>query len=298
VYGVLIERYEIPVVIVYGREGGCDEMFPKSKVVYVKMYLTNEATNDMNIVRTIGDIVMVKPTHRYEKAHGINRWFNFWVADFQYRTKQVQIASQFSVNDPKMDLVTCTTKILSNMVPVSIHLPSKHTPHTIPPLIDLKSIDRSEVDDTLVLCYSVSGQDFPTRLAVIARAHPDHRFKYFTRTSIITPLPENVVLYKPDKVNFQKFIRTCGTVLCTAGNQLILECVHNKIPHAIMPCSDTQFEQVQNIDKYVRRLRYSEPMTNGIDLDVLIRRDMTASHQDLATTCENRDEKIVRLVDL
>ena len=133
VYGVLIERYEIPVVLIYGREGGFDEAFPKSSVVYVESYSSNEAVSDMNVFKLLLDIVWVKPTRRYELHHGITRWINFWVSDFQYRTKQIQIANQLSVDDPRIDLVANTVKLLSNVVGVSIHLPSKHTNHTIPP---------------------------------------------------------------------------------------------------------------------------------------------------------------------
>jgi hypothetical protein len=296
VYGVLIERYEIPVVLIYGREGGFDEAFPKSSVVYVESYSSNEDVSDMNVFKAVLDIVRVKPTRRYELHHGITRWINFWVADFQYRTKQIQLADQFSMDDPRIDLVANTMKLLSNVVCVSIHLPSKHTNHTIPPLFELKKIDRCEVDEKLVLCYSVSGQDFPARLGAVARAHPGHRFKYFTATRV--SLPTNVMVYKPDTATFHAFLRTCGTVLCTAGNQLITECVHNHIPHAIMPCSAVHFEQVHNADKYVRVLRYSEPMTETIELEALVCTDMSASHLDLANICENRDEKILRLCEL
>ena len=97
---------------------------------------------------------------------------------------------------------------------------------------------------------------------------------------------KNITIYKPDKVNFQKYLKICGDVLCTSDNELILECVLNKISNAIMPCSTLQIEQVHNCKKYVETLKYSQLLSKSLDLEYLVNKNMINSHLQLI---ENRN---------
>ena len=111
-------------------------------------------------------------------------------------------------------------------------------------------------------------------------------------------LPKNIFVFKPDKEEFHKNLQICAAVLCTSGNQLILESVYNHIPIAIMPCSDVHFEQIHNIKKYVDILKYALFMSDDLDLEVLIQSDMTEYLNDLKNILWDRDNKILNLVDI
>jgi len=299
VYDVLIKKYKIPIVIIYGRNEGYDNFFLNSKVIYQKINTTNESINDMNYLKVIKDFIKIKPTHKYEKIYGINKWFNFFVNDFlNFRTKQIIIASQFSIDNIKNYLLINSLQLSSICILVSIHISSKYTKYTIPPLIKLEKIKRIGVNKKIILAYSVSGEDFPKKLDLLSKKNPLYKFIYFTNTNIQKPLQKNITLYKPDKIKFIKYLRICGAVLCTSGNELILECVFNKIPVATSPCSNKQYEQVDNFNKYVEFLKYSESFTDSLDLEVLVNKKMESSHSNLIKSCENRDQKILKLCNI
>ena len=298
VYDVLIKKYKIPVVIIYGRNEGYDSIFYQSKVFYHKINSTNESTNNMDIIKIIKDVIMIKPTRKYENEYKINKWFNFFVSDFlNYRTKQICIAPQFSLNDIKIYIILKLSKLLCHNEIISIHTPSPHTKHIVPPLINQEFINRY-IDKKTILAYSVSGNNFPKTLMKISKKYPDYKFKYFTNTKIKSKLSKNITIYKPDKINFKKYLSICGAVLCTSGNELILECVLNKIPNATMPCSNHQFEQVYNCKKYVEKLKYSELLSKSLDLEYLVNKNMRGIHLKLMKCLENKDEQILKLCDI
>ena len=87
-------------------------------------------------------------------------------------------------------------------------------------------------------------------------------------------------------------------VFCTSGNELILECVYNKIPVATIPCSTKQMEQIQNYKQYVKILKYAISMDDSIDLDLFVNRNVNNAHHDLNATLKDRDEKILKLVNI
>ena len=299
VYKVLIKNYKIPIVIIYGRTDGYCNIFPESKVIYHKIESTQESINNMNLWKAIKDIILIKPTRKFENEHGINKWFNFYVSDFfNFRTKQICIANHFSVDNIINDLLMIISKLLSNVTCVSVHLPSKHCKYTIPPLINLEKIKRKNVNKQLLLAYSVSGQDFPKRLNYIAKKNPSYQFKFFTNTKIEEKLSKNISVYKPDKIHFDKYLQFCGAVLSTSGNQLILECILNEIPCATMPCSIKQFEQVHNLKKYVNNLKYCDYFSNSLDLEYLVNKNMKESSLNLTDSLKNRDEKILKLCNI
>ena len=64
-----------------------------------------------------------------------------------------------------------------------------------------------------------------------------------------------------------------------------------------MPCSDKHFEQVHNIKKYIDTLKYAIYMSDNLDLDLLVKNDMTIPYLDLKKVMHNRDKKILNLVD-
>ena len=98
-----------------------------SKVIYQKINTTNESINDMNYLKVIKDFIKIKPTHKYEKIYGINKWFNFFVNDFlNFRTKQIIIASQFSIDNIKNYLLINSLQLSSICILVSIHISSKY----------------------------------------------------------------------------------------------------------------------------------------------------------------------------
>lgn len=298
VYDILIKKYKIPLVIIYGRNDGYDSIFYQSKVVYYQLNSTNESTNNMNIKKMTEDLLMLKPTLKYENKYGINKWFNFFISDFlNYRTKQICIAPQFSLNNIKISIILKLSKLLCHNEIISIHTPSPHTKHIVPPLINQEFINR-DIDKKTILAYSVSGNNFPKTLMKISKKYPDYKFKYFTNTKIKSKLSKNITIYKPDKINFKKYLSICGAVLCTSGNELILECVLNKIPNATMPCSNQQFEQVHNCKKYVDNLKYSQLLSKSLDLESLVNKNMRNSHLQLMECLENRDEKILNLCQI
>jgi len=298
IYDVLIKKYKIPVVIIYGKNNYYDDYFFKSKVFYHKYFSSQESTNNMNIIPHLKDIFMIKPTKKYEEKFEINKWFNFFVCDyFNYRTKQIIIANQFSFKSIQIDFLTNLTKLLSNVSFVSIHMSNKYTKHTIPPLINMEYIKRN-IKKNVILAYSVSGQDFPTRLIKIAKRYSNYKFYYFTKTIINKKKLKNITIFEPDKKNFKIFISMCEAILCTAGDTFPCECVYNKIPFAIMPCSSEHFEQVNNTKKYIDTLKYATYMSDNLDLDFLVKKDMTKYCLDLKKILHNRDEKILNLVNI
>lgn len=299
VYNILIEKYKIPIIIIYGKNKECDNVFPQSKIIYHKISSTEESINNMNYIKGVKDIISLKPSKKYENEYGINKWFNFCISDlFNYRTNQILIASQFSIDDIRMDLLINTTKILSNVTFISIHIPSKYCKYTIPPLINLEKIERKNVNKKLLLAYSTCGQNFSKHLNYLAEKNSSYRFKYFTNTKLKEKLSKNITIYKPDKIKFKRYLKICGAVLCTSGNELVYECTYNCIPSAIMPCSNKHFEQVHNCKKYVENLKYSEPLSKSLDLKYLVNKNMEQSNLSMIKCLEKRDEKVLKLCNI
>ena len=298
VYNLLNKIYEIPVVIIYGKEEKEKNIFfCNSKIIYHKLHSTLESMNNMNIKKFTKDFFMKKPTKYFEKNYDINIWLNFWISDFfNYNTKQICIADQFSM--PGMSILVNISKILSNVIPVSIHLPSKCTKHLIPPLINIKKIKRANINKKIIVAYSTSGDDFLNKLILLAKKFNSYQFKYFTNIKINENLPKNIELFKVNKNNFQKYFKICGAVLSTSGTTLTLECIFNSIPIAIMPCSKKHIEQKFNINKYVNKLKYALIINNNLNLDLLVNRNIEEYTLDLNEILKDRERKILDLMEL
>lgn len=186
VYDVIIKKYQIPVVIFYGKNNNnIANYFSKSKVVFKKMYSTPESTNDFKMSAFLRDTFSIKQTKPFEKQFGINKWFNFFVADlFNFKTKQINIAHQWAIQHKIPFIAAKIGKTFNNINFVSIYKPCLTDKYTIPPLIDLKKVDRRNIKKKYILAYSVSGQDFPTRLIKLAEKYFNYNFYYFTKTII------------------------------------------------------------------------------------------------------------------
>ena len=295
VYDILIKSYEIPVVLIYGENKSFNPLFNKSKVLYIKTLTNSESMNNMNIFHALIDIFKKKDTKTYEKKYFINTWVNFFVTDlFNFRTVQINIANQFIQNDLRIYFCIIICYMFSYTKIVSIHDKSILSPHKIVTLVNLKKLDRSKIDPKLVLCYSVSGTNFPNQLNLIAKKYPDYKFKYFTTSKLKVKLPNNVELFKPDKVQFNNYIKSCVLVLCTSGNELIQECVYNYIPVASMPCSKKQFEQMFNYKKYLSS-NYISSMYQ-INFDQVINKKDLSVNDKFNLEVIDRDKKIYSIL--
>jgi UDP-N-acetylglucosamine:LPS N-acetylglucosamine transferase len=217
---------------------------------------------------------------------------------FNYRTKQIHIAYQFGVPHISIFAVFVLIILFSRSKIVTIQMPSLLTNKVIPPLIDLKKINREKIIKKLIIAYSVSGNNFPNILATLAKNFTDYKFVYFTKTKIKNNLPNNIELNIPSKIKFKNYLKYCGAVLCTSGNELITECVYNKIPVATIYTSEENFEQKHNFKKYVKKLNYALPMTENLDINLLVNRNTENAYKNLSNILKNRDEKILNLCEI
>ena len=128
-----------------------------------------------------------------------------------------------------------------------------------------------EREDCLCVAYCVSGTDFPERLQQIALCNPSFQVHLFCsdKSAVARCTAENITWHQPSRKDFKDYMRKASCVLCTAGNELIQECILGGTPVATMPCSQMQFEQVGNYNKYVNRLKFAATMNTSIDLEEL-----------------------------
>jgi hypothetical protein len=254
--------------------------------------------DNMDKVTFIKDFIMTKPTKKYETENNINLWLNFFVSDlFNFRTKQLCLANQFSINNYNINFIVFMSKLLSNVTPISIGGKNFYSKYSIPPLTKFNNIDRTNIQNNLILVYSTSGRDFPNTLFKIANKNKDYKFKFFSDKKYNKQLYDNIEFFKPSKKKFNYFITKCSCVLSTAGNELTLECVYNNIPIAIMPCSNTQFEQVYNITKYVEELKYAKLMNENLNLDELKNNNIKLQRKNLHKLIQNREKIIIDLIE-
>lgn len=294
VYKILKKKYQIPIVVIWGRDEGCDNLFPDSYVAYHKMFSNRETINSMNKSKVLKDFWFNSlPSYHYENIYGVNMWWNFFVPDlFNFRTTQINVSSQIAMEDWKIDILQKISAYLTYSIPVSINFKNKYSNYYLPPLICEKKIER-EIDDKLVLCYSVSGEDFYKELKKIADKYIDFKFKYFTNLEFKNS-NKNIEIFLPDKENFKNYLKQCVCVLCTSGNELILECVYNNIPVGTMACSNMHFEQKYNEDLYIKKLDYADSMLD-IDLNKLINKVRIEKSLELEKDLLLRDEKVYEL---
>ena len=297
VYNILIKYFEIPIVVIYGIKKNLQKYFSKSKICYENMYTTNECIDNLNMTSILWDIIRIKPTKKYEENYNVNLWINFFVTDFfNFRTKGITIGCQFSSPQLKFMALTRITQLLSDIKVVSIQEKNHYDKYTIPPLISNKLINRNNINPRIILAYSVSGKIFPKTLILLAKKYPNYKFKYFSLKHEYK-YPKNITPYTPERSAFKKYQSVCGAILCTSGNELILECVYNNIPVATIPCNIQHFEQNFNFNKYVHKLNYAEVMSSKINLNKLISKNCVKIQKLLHKIISSRDKAILDLVN-
>lgn len=141
VYEIIIKKYKIPIVVIYGASNCFDNFFKNSIVIYRKTKSNNNDINKMNYFKIALDVFSKKNTLEYERKFGINKWFNFWIPDvFNYRTKQIQIAYQIGVPHISIFILYILLRLTTLTKYITIQEPSLLTKRVIPPLIDLKKL--------------------------------------------------------------------------------------------------------------------------------------------------------------
>ena len=85
IYDIVIKKYKIPIVIIYGKNKGYDEHFKYSKVVYIQTFTDTASINSMDYSKIVADVVTLKNTKSYEDQYNVNLWFNFWINENSYK---------------------------------------------------------------------------------------------------------------------------------------------------------------------------------------------------------------------
>ena len=299
VYNVLIKKYNIPVVIIYGRNSGFSKNFSRSKVIYKKIYTDKESISKMDRIKVIKDFFSYKNTLTYEKTYGINLWFNFLVADiFNFRTKQIHIANQLLLNIFEVYAIFLIQDILSYTYFATMMGRNNFSHFEIPPLIDIENMNRDKLEKNTVLCYSVSGNDFPKTLIEIAKKNSNYTFHYFLNYELNMEMPKNIILHEQSKTEFKKYLVKSEIVLSTAGNQINFECMYNNIPLAIMACDKEHIEQINNVYKYNKKFKYASLMNKNLNLEKLKNKNVKHISDTFKKKFENREEKILNLCNV
>ena len=296
VYDVLVDHFDIPIVVVYGRDAIDSTLFSKSKIVFKRYMSTPEGVNSGLIYPLLVDFLSLKDTRAFETMYGVNTWINFLVGDLHnYRTKQLMIAPQYGSTNSKLLVAAYFTKKVGHVSCSGIMKDNIVTDHILPPLINAERITR-DVDDKLILCYSVSGIDFPSTLRKISRKHKDFTFHYFKNYDPNVRFLKNVVLHPTSRDEFKAYQMRAAAVLCTSGNELIQECVYNGIPVASLPCSSLQEEQIENNEYYTNR-GCSVPMHAELNVSELTSSDVSITQNEITDMMNGRDQQIVDIVN-
>ena len=291
---------QVPIVVIYGRKQ-CIEitnMFPLATLIFKKTQTTNESMNNNNILKLTYDLFSNKKTLQFEKSHGINTWINFFAVDlFNTSTStKIQVSSQICLPNIELKILKLLFRLNSQKLVSLVDNPS-FVDHSIPSLISTDNISRKRINNKLILAYSVSGTDFHKTLKQIASNNPKYIFHYFTNSDVRVTLPKNCHLYKPSG-EFKQFLKICGGVLCTSGNELIQECCYNEIPVATMPCSSKQYEQVYNCNLYVNKLKFASKMSSDMNLNSFVSKNNKSICNEFKQKLRNQDNAILKILEL
>ena len=295
-YDILIRHYDIPVVLMYGRSDTNGIYFHESEIIYISVVSTPKSISKLEIIPIVADLFSVKPTIVYEKTHSVNIWVNLFVLDLgNFRTRQLCIASQFSSDYIKIIASLFLSIQMGNITPISILRKSSITSCTLPPLIDTANITIKPVSKR-VLCYSVSGEDFPHMLHRIATKYTEYTFYYFLDYHLSYSLPDNVRIQSTSREAFRSSLQSASAVLCTSGNELIQECVFFGIPVASMPCSMMQEEQVENYT-YYKNKKWCQSLTGQLDLDNLLKKDVSNQQEEIKKLLDGRESAVLEMIE-
>ena len=304
VYNILRKNgYNIPIVISCGKKENKEwkKIFKESDYVNEKIYITEDATNNLKTVGSYINFIrsIFKPMNAYYyfQKYKLDLFISFWTPSLiiKFPVPCLSFAYQYNIEGSKfLDLTIKLSKKLQ--IPVSIGRPNKYSSYWVPNLIGLNPIKRNINTKKICLAYSVSGNDFINTMNKIALKNPNYEINFFFKKKVSTNLPSNIIVHNISRDKFRELLKITHCVICTSGNELIQECVFNKIPVATMPCSDDQFEQHNNFNKYVNILKYAVKMDEELDLEKLSNRDMNEVHNVLIKSLDNREEKIINLI--
>ena len=259
-YKILTRKIQrdVPIVIIFSNDEDCTDLaeyaFSKAPIKIVRIKSSADTVHNVTklLLHSIYYLFFTTKAifDEMEDIYGVQIWMNFFAPVRQTRRTCIHISHQVNLDSILVDLAM----LFISGTFVSLHHPCKRAKvkHTISTLIDEEKIDRIDSRSKLIICYAVSGDDLFEMLCNIARNHKDFHFVYFSPKKPDLTL-DNVAWFKPNFNHFREHLKRCLAVLCTSGNQLIQECVLNKIPCAIIPAHRNHFEQRRNFEEYISR---------------------------------------------
>jgi len=306
VYSILEKHYDIPITIfVSGNEKKeFREIFPNSNYLHYKIFADEGDMDKLNTIKSKFKSLLsyAKPYNLNEiiKIFNLDLLIGFWCIGFNDILTQklikpyLCIAPQYSVDNKNINLIANLSK--KQVIPISIDDNNKYSDHKLPPLIDIKEIKKEKSEKNIVLAYAVNGIDFMNTLNQIAIKNEDYEFHFFYRKAPNYNFNKNVFYHKTSRIEFKEYFKIAKCVLCTSGNELIYECVYNKIPVATMASNKNQFEQVHNQNKFINKFKYAIKMDKNLDIDELTKIDVITSNLDLKKKIDNREYQVLNLI--
>ena len=304
IYNILKNNnFVVPIVISCGLLENLEykKIFYESDYDFEKIWLGEKETNSFSLLAKINFIrsIMKKmDSEKFIKKYQLDMIISFWTPNLRttFSVPCISISPQFLINN-NLNLNLVIRSCQNKQVPVSVGEKNIYSKYWIPYLIDINPVKKIKTNKKIALAYAVSGIDFQKRLFQIAKNNSDYEIHFFFNTKPFINFPSNVIYHKTSRTEFKKYFAKANCVLCTSGNELIQECIINKIPVATMNCSKKQFEQVENMKKYVYKLKYAEKMENNLNLDLLSKKDLSLSNKHFLKSLENREQKIIKLIN-
>jgi len=296
-------NFIVPIVVSCGYQENLEykKIFYDSNYDFEKFWIGEEETNNLSLLNKINlirSILKKMDTERIIKKYKLDMVISFWTPNLRttFSVPCICIAPQFLINN-NFNLKIIIRNFQNKQIPISVGEKNIYSPYWIPYLIDINPIKKIKTNKKIALAYAVSGIDFQKRLFKIAKNNPTFEIHFFFNTNPFINFPSNVIYHKTSRIEFKKYFVKAKCVLCTSGNELIQECIINKIPVATINCSNKQYEQVENMKKYVYKLKYAEIMENDLNLDLLSKKDLSISNKHFLKGLENREEKIIKLIN-
>jgi len=308
-YDIYLQNgYKIPYIIYACKDKknikNIENLFKNSLVIHKYMNITEKDINNYNLnIKTA-----IKVIYYYFKYYNILKYkadlyisFGTHVPYIIYN-KQIIITNVILINGWKEKLYSNISKIISTNKIYSILFKNNLTNLTLPSLINMNKINRDNIDKKMCIAYSVSGFTFFNTLIEIAKNNKKYTFYYFT--NYITnnnnniDIPENIILMKKDLFTFKEYLSKTTCVLCTTGNELIQECVYNKIPNASIYCDINQNEQYNNYKLYVKKYKWSIEMNNNLIIDdLIINNSIINSYNEFIELNKNAKQRILDIIN-
>ena len=305
-YKVLTRKLQrhVPIVIIFSNDNDCADLteYAFSKVPIKKVSIKSSADTVHNVTKLLlHSIYYLFFTSKVifdelEDTYGVQIWMNFFAPVRKTRRPCIHISHQVNLDNMLVDLAMLF--ISGTFVSLGDPCKRRKVKHTISTLIDEEKIDRVESESKLIIAYAVSGDDLFDMLCNIAKNHKNFYFAYFSpKRPVNGRTPDNVTWFKPNFKHFQEHLKRCSAVLCTSGNQLIQECVLNKIPCAIIPAHRNHFEQKHNFRKYLSR-GWAIELNLNLSINQLCNDDIRIckAYNEIQETLVDRDQSIVNIL--